>query len=130
MTVPDEVLTMRRALGKELARLRLAAGFTQRQFAPLTSYSRSTLSDAELGRGRASRDFWERCQAILRAGGALTRRYDEAETVAAAYQAAAMHAAQSARGPQTSPPVPSRVTVQVCPVCHQPVEVVLLPPGR
>jgi transcriptional regulator with XRE-family HTH domain len=118
---------MRRALGQELARLRHAAGLSQRQFAPLTSYSRSTLSDAELGRGRISRDFWERCEIILRAGDALTRLCDETETVAAAYQAAAVQAARSSLG---EPPVPSRVNLQICPVCHQAVKVVLLPPGR
>jgi transcriptional regulator with XRE-family HTH domain len=127
VTVPEEVAGMRRALGQELARLRHAAGLSQRQFAPLTSYSRSTLSDAELGRGRVSRDFWERCEIILRVGDALTRLYDETETVAAAYQAAAVQAGRSSLG---EPPVPTRVTLQICPVCHQAVKVVLLPPGR
>ena len=128
MTVAEEVRQMRRALGQELARLRQAAGFTQRQFAPLTAYSRSTLSDAELGRSRVGRDFWERCQAVLQAGDTLTRRYDETEAVAAAHQAAAVHDARSARGPLSEVPV----TVQVCPVCHQPVKVILLAgnPGR
>jgi transcriptional regulator with XRE-family HTH domain len=128
VTLPEEIAGMRRALGQELARLRHAAGLSQRQFAPLTSYSRSTLSDAELGRGRVSRDFWERCEIILRAGDALTRLYDETETVTAAYQSAAVQAA--ARGPLGEPPAPSRVTLQICPVCHQAVKVILLPPGR
>src|SRR5258708_36976256 len=127
MTVPEEVAGMRRALGQELARLRHAAGLSQRQFAPLTSYSRSTLSDAELGRGRISRDFWERCEIIVRAGDALTRLYDETETGAAAYQAAAVQRARSALG---DPPVTSRVTLQICPARHQAVKVVLLPPAR
>ena len=128
MTVAEEVRQMRRALGQELSRLRQSAGFTQRQFAPLTAYSRSTLSDAELGRSRVGRDFWERCQAVLQAGDTLTRRYDETEAVAAAHQAAAVHDARSARGPLAEVPV----TVQVCPVCHQPVRVILLAgnPGR
>jgi transcriptional regulator with XRE-family HTH domain len=120
VTVPEEVLQMRRALGRELARLRRAAGMTQREFAPLTSYSRGTVSDAEGGR-RVARDFWERCQQILQAGDVLTRRWDEIEAVTAAHQAEAHYAGRSQRGVQEIP-----VTIQVCPVCHHPVKVILL----
>jgi transcriptional regulator with XRE-family HTH domain len=78
MTGPD-LQEMRRALGRELAALRRQAGLTQRQFAPLIGYSRSALSDAELGRYHTLRDFWRRAEAALRAGTALTERYDAIE---------------------------------------------------
>lgn len=79
MTGPDEVREMRRVLGRELARLRQQAGMAQREFAPLTGYSRGTLSDAELGRYHIARDFWLRAEIALHAGTALTDRYDQIE---------------------------------------------------
>jgi transcriptional regulator with XRE-family HTH domain len=97
MTDADQVLQMRRGLGRELAARRREAGFSQRQLAPLTGYTRSTLSDAELGRHHVQRDFWERCQRVLRVGGELTCRYDQIEAVVAAGRAAAIRAAQAER---------------------------------
>jgi transcriptional regulator with XRE-family HTH domain len=97
MTAADQVQEMRRGLGRELAARRREAGFSQRQLAPLTGYTRSTLSDAELGRHHVQRDFWERCQRVLRVGGELTCRYDQIEAVAAACRAAAIRAAQAER---------------------------------
>jgi transcriptional regulator with XRE-family HTH domain len=111
---------MRRELGQELGKRRQAAGFTQRQFAPLTSYSRGTVSAAEGGR-RVTRDFWERCEQILQAGDLFTRRWDEIEAAAAAHQSQALYAARSQRGLMEIP-----VTIQVCPVCHHLVKVILL----
>ncbi len=46
----ERIWEQRRALGRRLASLRSRSGFSQWEFAPLTGYSRSTLSDAELGR--------------------------------------------------------------------------------
>jgi transcriptional regulator with XRE-family HTH domain len=97
LTGADQVREMRRSLGRELAARRREAGFSQRQLAPLTGYARSTVSDAELGRHHVRRDFWERCQRVLRVDGELTRRYDQIEAVAAAWRAAAIRAAQTAR---------------------------------
>jgi transcriptional regulator with XRE-family HTH domain len=139
--VAEQVREMRRALGRELAARRREAGYSQRQLAPLTGYARSTLSDAELGRHHVRRDFWERCQRVLGAGGVLTGRYDEVEAVAAAWRAAAVRAAQAAReqraatGPGTRPPAgnpdspqapPGIMTVQQCPACHQPLAVITI----
>lgn len=150
MTGAEQVREMRQSLGRELAARRRDAGYSQRQLAPLTGYARSTLSDAELGRHHVRRDFWERCQRVLHAGGVLTGRYDQIEAVAAAWRAAAVRAAQAAReeraargeravrqeGGAAWPAVPatgdgdapqapgSIVTVQECPVCHQPVAVI------
>jgi transcriptional regulator with XRE-family HTH domain len=97
VTAAEQVREMRRGLGRELAARRRAAGFSQRQLAPLTGYTRSTLSDAELGRHHVRRDFWERCQRVLRVNGELTGCYDQIEAVAAAWRAAEIRAAQAAR---------------------------------
>jgi transcriptional regulator with XRE-family HTH domain len=150
VTGAEQVREMRQSLGRELAARRREAGYSQRQLAPLTGYARSTLSDAELGRHHVRRDFWERCQRVLHAGGVLTGRYDQIEAVAAAWRAAALRAAQAAReqraareertaqeespawpaappaaGDGDAPQAPaSIVTVQLCPACHQPVAVI------
>ena len=76
-TSPDapgaETLTqLRRALGRQLAAMRNRAGLSQWELAPLTGYSRSTLSDAELA-ARAVEE--ERrataCAELLAVGGRL-----------------------------------------------------------
>ena len=84
-SLPSErVWEQRRALGRRLASLRSRSGFSQWEFAPLTGYSRSTLSDAELGRHRLRREFWERCDEALMTDGVLTAAYDRIEVVATA----------------------------------------------
>jgi transcriptional regulator with XRE-family HTH domain len=146
VTGAEQVREMRRGLCRELAARRREAGFSQRQLAPLTGYARSTVSDAELGRHHVRRDFWERCQRVLRIGGELTGRYDQIEAVAAAWQAAQIRAAQAAREERaaawpaapaaSAPEVPAPtgngalrspagvVSVQACPACRHPVAVI------
>ncbi len=72
-----------------------AAGLSQEQLAELTTYSRSTIANAEAGRQRVSPQFWARCDAALGTGTALARgreeisgmtRRGEVETAAAARQ--------------------------------------------
>ena len=63
----ETVTQLRRALGRQLAAMRNRAGLSQWELAPLTGYSRSTLSDAELGRHRLRREFWLRCDELLKA---------------------------------------------------------------
>jgi hypothetical protein len=99
---PDRIWELRRALGRQLAALRSRAGFSQWEFAPLTGYSRSTLSDAELGRHRLRREFWLRCDGALAAGGALVAAYDRIEATAAAMRRNARSQAQAAREEQAS----------------------------
>jgi transcriptional regulator with XRE-family HTH domain len=101
MTGPD-LWEMRRALGRELARLRNQTGLSQRKFAPLTGYSRATISDAELGRYHVPRDFWQRAEMVLHAGQALSGRYDQIEN----------------RPPQE----PAGME---CPACHTPLTILL-----
>ena len=98
----DRVWEQRRALGRRLASLRSRSGFSQWEFAPLTGYSRSTLSDAELGRHRLRREFWERCDGALMADGVLIAAYDRIEVVATAVRRSARSQAQAAREEQAT----------------------------
>ncbi|MEU8388842.1 helix-turn-helix transcriptional regulator [Micromonospora sp. NPDC048843] len=71
----DEISAARRALGRRLAHLRKAAGLTQHGLAPLVRYARSSIASIETGRQHPDRRFWNRCDTILRTGGALTAEY-------------------------------------------------------
>ena len=93
----ETVTQMRRALGRQLAAMRNRAGLSQWDLAPLTGYSRSTLSDAELGRHRLRREFWLRCDGLLKADGRLVAAYDRIETAAAVISQRARSTAQVAR---------------------------------
>lgn len=75
--VTDVVNNAWRALGRQLAASRRRAGLTQHEFAPMTSYGRSTVANAESGHQRVARIFWVRCDDLLRTGGRLVRRFDE-----------------------------------------------------
>lgn len=79
---PDAVRQGRIDLGRQLAALRKAAGYTQDAFAPKTLYGRSTIANVETGGQRAPREFWQRCDRALGTGGILTRRYDDVEAIA------------------------------------------------
>ena len=103
---------LRRALGRQLAALRNRAGFSQWDLAPLTGYSRSTLSDAELGRHRLRREFWLRCDELLSADGYLTGCYDRIEITAALIRQRHLSAAQVARDQL----VPVQLRAQLVPV--------------
>ncbi len=98
----ETVTQMRRALGRQLAAMRNRAGLSQWDLAPLTGYSRSTLSDAELGRHRQRREFWLRCDGLLKADGRLVAAYDRTETAAAVISQRARSAAQLARDEHAS----------------------------
>jgi tetratricopeptide (TPR) repeat protein len=76
---PSAELQTRQLLGRSLAALRDAAGYTQEAFAPHTSYSRSTLANVETGRQRVPRAFWLRCDSVLMTGGRLTAEHDRIE---------------------------------------------------
>lgn len=81
MAESEEVRAGRCALGRQLARYRQAAGLSQHQLAPRTHYARSTVANVEVGRQNVPRDFWQRCDEVLRADGALLRGYDELEAL-------------------------------------------------
>jgi transcriptional regulator with XRE-family HTH domain len=147
----ESVLQMRRALGRQLAALRNRAGLSQWDLAPLTGYSRSTLSDAELGRHRLRREFWLRCDQLLKADGRLLASYDRIETAAAVLAQRARGSALLAReqlareqlaGEQGAtarlravepvaadrePGPSSRVAMESCPHCRRPIAVLIVP---
>lgn len=60
--------SLRRDLGRCLASARKAAGYTQHQLALATGYSRSTVSNAEIGHPDVARIFWARCDKVLKSG--------------------------------------------------------------
>lgn len=72
----EDVVEARRALGRQLASLRTAAGISQHALAPLTLYGRSTVANVEVGRQNAPREFWVRADAALGAKGILLAGYD------------------------------------------------------
>src|SRR6266498_1533743 len=83
MITPEAIAEARRQLGRQLAALRKAAGYSsQHDLAPLTFYGRSTIANVETGRQHAGRAFWQRCDEVLAAGA------DEAIDVAAAGEVA------------------------------------------
>ncbi len=96
-TGTESLLQMRRALGRQLAAMRNRAGLSQWDLAPLTGYSRSTLSDAELGRHRLRREFWLRCDGLLQGEGRLVASYDQIESAGAVLEQRSGHTAQRAR---------------------------------
>ena len=150
----ETVAQMRRALGQQLAAMRNRAGLSQWDLAPLTGYSRSTLSDAELGRYRLRREFWLRCDELLKADGRLVASYDRIEAAAAIIHQHARRTAELARDQDASarlqavrpapapvpaddtgrPPADSLVAMEACPHCRRPIAVLVVPaaagPGR
>jgi transcriptional regulator with XRE-family HTH domain len=77
----DAIVEARRALGRQLAALRQAAGYSQQAFAPLTGYTRSTLGNVETGRQNVPRQFWERCRDKLGAP-ELIAGYEQVKAIA------------------------------------------------
>jgi transcriptional regulator with XRE-family HTH domain len=90
------IAAARRALGLQLAALRRAAGYSQRDFAPLTGYQRSTVANVETGRQNVPRAFWERCARPLRTD-ELVAGYDQIEALVIASRQEAARRAQSER---------------------------------
>lgn len=77
----EQIKAARRALGRQLAEFRTVAGLSQHQLGPLTHYGRSTVANVEVGRQNVTRDFWQRCDELLKANGALVHGYDELEAL-------------------------------------------------
>jgi hypothetical protein len=108
----EQVIAAWRALGRQLAASRQAAGLTQQQLARLVVCSRSAVANIETGRQHSGRDFWARCDQVLGTGDALGRGHGEvaavvrAERVRAAvdarYQSLAVSFGQQAGGARTA----------------------------
>jgi tetratricopeptide (TPR) repeat protein len=63
----------------------------------MMAYSRSTLANVETGRQNVSRDFWQRCDAVLSTGDCLTAQYDELAALVRSRHEAAAAALRAAR---------------------------------
>jgi DNA-binding XRE family transcriptional regulator len=85
-----------RQLTRALAALRRVNGLTQPALATLTGYSVTSIGHAETGRLWQSREFWEKADLTLAAGGELIRLHD-------AYRAGAASPADTDQ-PGTPPP--------------------------
>ncbi|MER7471716.1 helix-turn-helix transcriptional regulator [Micromonospora sp. NPDC000018] len=105
MANSDEIKTARRALGRQLAQLRKAAGHTQHGFARLVQYGRSSVANTETGHQHPDRAFWVRCDTTLQTGGMLAAEYDRiAELDRQQRRRSVMQAVGLASRPMTLPP--------------------------
>jgi transcriptional regulator with XRE-family HTH domain len=92
----EAIEAARRSLGRQLAALRQAAGYSQQEFAPRTGYGRSTLANVETGRQHVARGFWVRCAEALAADDLVTG-YDQIEAITQTARAEALERAQADR---------------------------------
>ncbi len=92
----EKVTAAREALGRQLRELRQAAGYTQQQLADLLGYSRPRVAGAEKGEGCAFL-FWQGCDKLLNAQGALIVRFRAIETLRQQEAGAAIAAAHAER---------------------------------
>ncbi|NVI91392.1 helix-turn-helix domain-containing protein [Actinomadura sp. BRA 177] len=76
----DAVAEARKVLGRKLRGFREASGYTQQELAGLLGYSRPRVAGAERG-DSCSELFWQGCDKLLNAGGALTYSYQEIEKI-------------------------------------------------
>jgi DNA-binding XRE family transcriptional regulator len=81
---PDEVIAMRRDLGRQLAERRKAAGLVQRELGAMVGYSRTAVANAETGHAQIGRSLWERADRVLRTGELFARGFDRIHTHATA----------------------------------------------
>lgn len=78
--VPGEaVVAARKHAGRELARLRHAAGLNQHQLASRVGYSRGQIAGAEAGTNSTAPEFWQACDRALGADGVLIAARDRIE---------------------------------------------------
>jgi DNA-binding XRE family transcriptional regulator len=71
-----ELAELRRALGRQLAMLREAAGLYQTDIARAVPCHRTTVTHAEAGSQLPDADFWETADSVVGANGALIGQYD------------------------------------------------------
>lgn len=67
----EAVAAARRQAGRELARLRSEAGLSQQDLANRIGYTRGQVGGAEAGSQATAPEFWQACDRVLAAGGAL-----------------------------------------------------------
>jgi hypothetical protein len=98
-------------LSRALADLRRASGLTQPALSALTGYSVTTIGHAETLRLWQSREFWEKTDLALAAGGELTRLYDAYRAGAAAPAGTTEQASPPPAVPDGGPPALTRLTL-------------------
>ncbi|GAA4731284.1 helix-turn-helix domain-containing protein [Phytohabitans rumicis] len=108
MISPEDIAAARQALGGRLAALRQAEGHNQHALAGILFTSRSSVANIERGRQAGTRDFWERCDTLLHADGALVGGYDELRKLEA-------HQRREAAGAAASTGVAGPSPLQVAP---------------
>jgi hypothetical protein len=122
LPVERDLAAAARALAAGLAGRRRDAGLTQPELAVRVRVSVTTVGHAETGRLWQSRDFWERADAVLGAGGALLVLHD-------AYRAAAANGAADTPGaPGTAGTRPGSTTGPYAP--PSPAPAAAPPAGR
>jgi transcriptional regulator with XRE-family HTH domain len=77
VTEPDGIDEARRALGRQLAAVRKAIGYSQTELAARVGYSRSTIANLETGRQDAAAEFWRDCDTVLGTAGDLSAAHEE-----------------------------------------------------
>ena len=77
MPSEDDDVRPWRVLGRKLADLRKAAGFTQRTLGPQVRMGRSSIANIETGHQQTDRGFWLKCDQVLATGGILAGEYDQ-----------------------------------------------------
>ena len=104
----------RRELGRWLASVRKAAGYTQEQLAAAIGYSRSTVSNAEIGHPDIALEFWARCDRVLKTGRSFARSFDQVRAAERRQAAGAPEDAEMAGAvPGTAPGVIRRARQQI-----------------
>ncbi|WP_162907543.1 helix-turn-helix domain-containing protein [Allorhizocola rhizosphaerae] len=86
MITPQDIRQAKRALGAQLAALSKAAGLRQEDLANAVHLSRSSIANTEIGHQVSAKDFWERCDELLRADGNLIQAYERVRDVEAHYR--------------------------------------------
>ncbi|MFJ8685493.1 helix-turn-helix domain-containing protein [Micromonospora wenchangensis] len=79
----EQIRDLQKALGRQLAHWRKAAGMTQAALARRTAYSRSSVANVEIGRNAITRGFWERADRELRTQGSLVDAFDTLQELVA-----------------------------------------------
>jgi tetratricopeptide (TPR) repeat protein len=93
----EAVMAARKQAGRELARLRQAAGLNQQQLAIRISYSRGQVAGAEAGTQSTAMGFWRACDQVLAAGGALVEARGRVEAALKARRDAAVRREEAER---------------------------------
>ncbi|GIJ12612.1 helix-turn-helix domain-containing protein [Micromonospora andamanensis] len=117
---PEQIRDLQKALGRQLAHWRKAAGMTQAALARRTAYSRSSVANVEIGRNTITRGFWERADHELRAERTLVDAFDRLQELIAIlrrHRAWVVENERLLRHQAAVPPKPPTSLMTATPVC-------------